>query len=237
MELLANGLWTTSFKNPSSGTPAAVDSNILQVGPDFFSTMKMPLRAGRDFASADFAAASARAAADASSSSLSSAAQGSAAAEPAAPSAAPLAAIVNETFVRKYFGNADPLGRRISYARSPGDTAEQRKNPGLVVVGVAGDAKYESLRGEVGPTVYVPSSGGNVNFELRTAISSAAIIPAVRSTVRDFNSDLPIFYIRPESESLDQLLFQERLIARLSSLFGVLALVSGLRRALWFAVV
>jgi ABC-type antimicrobial peptide transport system permease subunit len=73
--------------------------------------------------------------------------------------------------------------------------------------------------------VYLPSSGGDVNFELRTAISSAAIIPAVRSTVSDFNSELPIFYIRPESESLDQLLFQERLIARLSSLFGILALV------------
>ena len=211
MELLTNGLWTTSFKNPGSATPAAVDSHVLEIGPDFFSTMKMPLRAGRDFASADFAAASAAAVADP-------------ATEPAG-SSAPLPAIVNETFVRKYFGNADPLGRRISYAPSPGDTAGQRKNPGLVVIGIAGDAKYESLRAQVDPTVYLPSSGGDVNFELRTAISSAAIIPAVRSTVSDFNSELPIFYIRPESESLDQLLFQERLIARLSSLFGILALV------------
>jgi predicted permease len=211
MELLTNGLWTTSFKNPGSATPAAVDSHVLEIGPDFFSTMKMPLRAGRDFASADFAAASAAAVADP-------------AAEPAG-SSAPLPAIVNETFVRKYFGNADPLGRRISYAPSPGESAGQRKNPGLVVIGIAGDAKYESLRAQVDPTVYLPSSGGDVNFELRTAISSAAVIPAVRSTVSDFNSELPIFYIRPESESLDQLLFQERLIARLSSLFGILALV------------
>jgi predicted permease len=222
MELLTDGLWTTSFKNPGGASPVTVDSDMLQVGPDFFSTMKMPLRAGRDLAPADFAGASAASVAAAAQ--ANSATKGSAAAEPAGTSA-PLAAIVNETFVRKYFGNANPLGRQISYAEAPGETAEQHKNPGLVVVGVAGDAKYESLRGEVSPTVYVPSSGGNVNFELRTAISSAAIIPAVRSTVSYFNSDLPIFYIRPESESLDQLLFQERLIARLSSLFGALALV------------
>jgi predicted permease len=222
MELLTNGLWVTTFKNPGGASPATVDSDFLQVGPEFFSTMKMPLRAGRDFGPADFAAASAASVAAASQ--ASSAATGSAAAEPPS-SSAPLAAIVNETFVRKWFGNANPVGRRISYADSPGETTEQRKNPGLVVVGVAGDAKYESLRGQVGPTVYVPSSGGNVNFELRTAIDSTAIIPSVRSTVSNFNSALPVLYIRPESESLDQLLFQERLIARLSSLFGMLALV------------
>src|SRR6202044_4144440 len=124
MELLTNGLWITSFKNPGSATPAAVDSHVLEIGPDFFSTMKMPLRAGRDFASADFAAASAAAVADP-------------AAEPAGSSAPP-PAIVNETFVRKYFGNADPLGRRISYAPSPGETAGQRDNPRGAGMGVGG---------------------------------------------------------------------------------------------------
>jgi ABC-type antimicrobial peptide transport system permease subunit len=87
------------------------------------------------------------------------------------------------------------------------------------------DARYDSLRREVSPTTYVPSSGGNVNFELRTAISSSSIVAAVRGAVNELDSNLPIFYIRTQSESIDQLLFQERLIARLSSFFGVLALV------------
>jgi len=43
--------------------------------------------------------------------------------------------------------------------------------------------------------------------------------------VNELDSNLPIFYIRTQSESIDQLLFQERLIARLSSFFGALALV------------
>lgn len=221
-ELLADDLSTTIFKKTDSSSEPEINSDILQVGPDFFSTMKMPLRSGHDFALADFAAASAAAAA--ASVPPISTASGSATPPPATP-AAPLPAIVNDMFVRKYFGNANPLGRRVSYADFPGETEERRKNPGLVVVGVVGDAKYNSLRREVNSTVYIPSTGGNVNFELRTAIGSSSIIPAVRNVVSAFNDNLPIFYIHTQSESIDQLLFQERLIARLSSLFGALALV------------
>jgi ABC-type antimicrobial peptide transport system permease subunit len=134
-------------------------------------------------------------------------------------------AIVNEEFVRKYLPGTNPLGQRLEYAPSPGQAPSARKDPGFVVIGVVANAKYNSLRREVKPTAYVPSSGGNVNFELRTAMNPSLITRAVRNTVNQFDSSLPIFYIRTESETIDQLLFRERLIARLSSLFGVLALV------------
>lgn len=215
--LLSGSLWTRTFKMPGSSAKSEFDSDMLRVGPDFFSTMKMPLRGGRDFTSADFAAASAAAAATDSSSSSDSH-------RPATPGA-PQPAIVNETFVRKIFGNTNPLGKHLSSPDSPDETEAERNDPGFVVVGVVRDARYDSLRREVSPTTYVPSSGGNVNFELRTAISSSSIIPAVRGAVNEFDSNLPIFYIRTQSESIDQLLFQERLIARLSSFFGALALV------------
>ena len=61
-------------------------------------------------------------------------------------------------------------------------------------------------------------------FELRAAKVPASIIPAVRSLVRQVDGNLPISNLVTESESIDQLLFQERLIARFSSFFGVLAL-------------
>jgi predicted permease len=214
--LLSGSLWTRTFKMPAASDKSEFDSDILAVGPDFFSTMKMTVRGGRDFTSADFAAASAAAAATDSSSSPNS--------HPPAISAAPQPAIVNETFVRKIFGSTNPLGQHLSSPHSPDETEAERNDPGLVVVGVVRDARYDSLRREVSPTTYVPSSGGNVNFELRTAISSSSIIPAVRAAVNEFDSNLPIFYIRTQSESIDQLLFQERLIARLSSFFGALAL-------------
>jgi len=215
--LLSGSLWTRTFKMPGASDKSEFDSDILAVGPDFFSTMKMTVRGGRDFTPADFAAVSAASAATDTASSTDS--------HPAAIPTAPQPAIVNETFVHKIFGNTNPLGQHLSSPHSPDETEAERKDPGFVVVGVVSDARYDSLRREVSPTTYVPSSGGNVNFELRTAISSSSIVPAVRGAVNELDSNLPIFYIRTQSESIDQLLFQERLIARLSSFFGALALV------------
>jgi predicted permease len=215
--LLSGSLWTRTFKMPGASDKSEFDSDILAVGPDFFSTMKMTVRGGRDFTPADFAAVSAASAATDAASSTDS--------HPAAIPTAPQPAIVNETFVQKIFGNTNRLGQHLSSPHSPDETEAERKDPGFVVVGVVSDARYDSLRREVSPTTYVPSSGGNVNFELRTAISSSSIVPAVRGAVNELDSNLPIFYIRTQSESIDQLLFQERLIARLSSFFGALALV------------
>jgi ABC-type antimicrobial peptide transport system permease subunit len=81
------------------------------------------------------------------------------------------------------------------------------------------------LRREVHPTVYVPVTGGGATFELRTASSPAALVPTVRKTVSDTDSNLPIFGISTQSKRIDELLTQERLIARLGSAFGGLALL------------
>jgi ABC-type antimicrobial peptide transport system permease subunit len=94
-----------------------------------------------------------------------------------------------------------------------------------VIIGVVRDAKYDSLRSEISPTAYVPASGGGASFEMRTAVDPTSIIPAVQSVVNQIDSSLPIFGVMTESQSVDQLLFQERLIARLSSFFGILALI------------
>ncbi len=51
------------------------------------------------------------------------------------------------------------------------------------------------------------------------------MLPAIRRVVADLNANIPIFHITTESEQIDRLLFQERLIARLSAFFGLLALV------------
>jgi ABC-type antimicrobial peptide transport system permease subunit len=87
------------------------------------------------------------------------------------------------------------------------------------------DAKFNSLRREIHPTTYLPSSGNGGTFELRTAVEAAAIIPLVRSIVNDRDANLPLFGIKTQAQQIDELLFQERFIARLSSFFGVLALV------------
>jgi ABC-type antimicrobial peptide transport system permease subunit len=136
---------------------------------------------------------------------------------------------VNAGFVHNYFEGQNPLGKRLT----PGDDSETTGNaaekPKITkvweIVGVTGDTKYNSLRREVHPTVYVPVTGGGATFELRTASSPAALVPTVRKTVSDTDSNLPIFGISTQSKRIDELLTQERLIARLGSAFGGLALL------------
>jgi ABC-type antimicrobial peptide transport system permease subunit len=97
--------------------------------------------------------------------------------------------------------------------------------PGWEIVGVVGDARYNNLRRAVEPTIYVPSSGRSAAFSLRTGMNPASVVPQVRSVIGQMDQNLPIFAIRTETEQIDRQLFAERLIARLSSFFGLLALV------------
>jgi predicted permease len=125
-------------------------------------------------------------------------------------------AIVNRAFVRLYLGDRTPLGLHF------GGTGA--KDPQSEIVGIVGDTKYDELRKEIEPIAYTPLKGGGAHFEVRTAGNPSLLIPAVRSTVSELANDLPLFDVRTQSEQIDQLLVNERLIARLSSLFGLLAL-------------
>jgi ABC-type antimicrobial peptide transport system permease subunit len=51
------------------------------------------------------------------------------------------------------------------------------------------------------------------------------MVPAIREVVAQLNPNLPLFQVTTQAEQIDRLLFQERLIARLASFFGILALV------------
>jgi ABC-type antimicrobial peptide transport system permease subunit len=93
-------------------------------------------------------------------------------------------------------------------------------------VGVVGDTKYQNLRTEIAPTGFIPiESKGGASFEVRTAGDPSALMPTVRRVVGDLDSEIPVFGITTQSQTIDHLLFAERLIARLSSLFGLLALL------------
>jgi predicted permease len=137
---------------------------------------------------------------------------------------APPVAIVNQSFVRTYSGGSNPIGLRIGIGAAPGDQVE--------IVGVAADAKYTSLRGAAPATIYLPALqriDGNANFAVRAAAPGpgalAATFAAVRATVREIDPALPVLNLRTQEEQSNRLHAQERLFARLSGLFGVVALV------------
>jgi predicted permease len=132
------------------------------------------------------------------------------------PDAASTPIVINEEFVRRFFKDQMPLGRHIHELGNNGKMGE--------VVGVVADAKYSSLRREVGAVAYVPQTHGSTTFEVRTAANPRATIPGVRSVVSRLDNNLPIFDITTQSEMIDRSLFEARLIARLSSLFAALSL-------------
>ena len=127
-------------------------------------------------------------------------------------------ALINQTLARKYWPNQDPLGRHFTL-----------KNVDMEVVGIVADAKYMSLRQEIPPTVYFPyvqqiDSMPQVHFEVRTLGDAKALIPSVRAVVASIDNRLPLYDVRTQTQQIDDLLYQERLFAKLVGFFATLAL-------------
>jgi predicted permease len=200
--LLSGGLMMTMFHWPGTPQDQNSEADVLGVGPNFFETLHIPFLAGRRFNTSDFK--------------LSASNGGD------SPTAAATPVIVNQAFLQKYVGKENPLGKR--FGESEGDGFRPR-SPGFEIMGVVRDTKYSDLRREIHPMMYTPQSAGGATFELRTAADPQAILPAVREAVAQVNTNLPLFDVKTESEQIDRLLFQERLVARLSGFFGLLALV------------
>jgi ABC-type antimicrobial peptide transport system permease subunit len=93
------------------------------------------------------------------------------------------------------------------------------------IIGVVADVRHVSLSDEPHPMVYVPTNGAVSKFEIRTAIDPNALMPTVRATANRFDSNLLISYMKTVTEQIDGTIYQERLIAGLSSLFALLALI------------
>jgi len=160
--------------------------NLLDIGPDFFETMDIPMLAGRGFTPAEFAANR-------------------------------RVAIVNKTFARKYGSGRSLLGLHFS-------DGEAAKAPQYEIVGVVSDAKYSSLRAEIEPTAYFPFQAAAAHFEIRSEREASAIAPEVSKILHDFAPDVPVFNMLKQTEQIDDTLFIERLLARISAAFGFLAL-------------
>ncbi len=135
--------------------------------------------------------------------------------------AAPKVAVINETLAHRYFADSNPIGRRIG--------GDEKTTGDIEIVGVVGDASYADLRREVPPTVYYPylqgpDQLGPMHFEVRTAGDPMHMVTSVRNIVQSLDKNLPLFNVKTQVEQIDQTLFQERLFAKLSSFFGLLAL-------------
>ena len=133
-------------------------------------------------------------------------------------------AVVNETFARKLFNNANPVGRRFWIEATPSDPETPYE-----VVGLVRDAKYEDLREESLPIAYLalsqqsaPAPGGQ--FLVRTNLAQAEISTALKRVLAEINPSINISFLGFKT-MIEESLLRERLMATLSGFFGLLALL------------
>jgi predicted permease len=183
--LLSNSVNSTSFYREGRKYDSI---NVLQISPDYFKTMEMPLVGGRSFTERD-------------------------------NQTAPKVAVINETAARMYFPKGNPVGLRL------GTTAEQSDQ--IEVVGVLRDAKYDRVRGDIPPTMYIPHLQGRpaTMFHVRTAADPATAIGAMREAVRQIDPDLPLMDLATQADQIDKNLQQERVFAQAYAMFGGLAML------------
>jgi predicted permease len=132
----------------------------------------------------------------------------------------PKVAVINETMAREYFPGGSPIGHR--FGLSPEHSGD------FEVVAVVRDAKYENLREDPTPMAFFPYAqrGGFLNqLTVRYAGDPRAIVPEIRRAFAEVNSNLSITEFRTLAKHVDDTLVRDKLMARLSSFFGLLALL------------
>jgi predicted permease len=133
----------------------------------------------------------------------------------------PKVAIVNEKFARRYFGGANAIGRHVGMGGNPGTKTD------IEIVGVVKDTKYESMRDEIPYEMYLPYRQMDfvlgMTAYLRTEADPDNMFALLRRTVREVDSNVPVYRMRTLEQQLDKSLMSERLLATLSAIFGCLA--------------
>lgn len=131
-------------------------------------------------------------------------------------------AVVNEAFAKRFFGGANPVGRR--FATDIGD------NPvyDVEIVGMAADAKYVSLREDNEAQMFMPymtwpERTGRLNIVVRFQGDGAAMQQEIRRAVHGYDPNIPIYRMATMSEQVDRSLSNENLVALLAGAFGALA--------------
>jgi len=125
-------------------------------------------------------------------------------------------AVVNETFVKKFLSNTNPLGHLLGGGKHR-----------TVIVGVVRDSKYTSIDETPRPMAYYARmqapSIGSMSIEVRTRGEAMAILPELRKTVASLYPNVPLEQPMSQQEQFDKSYAQQRMFAAMGGFFGVLA--------------
>jgi predicted permease len=190
---------------PEPGPNAHNGSSWDRVSPRFFETVGQPVIRGRGFTESDTASSQ-------------------------------KVAVVNQAFVRKFFPKEDPIGRHFG-------VFNQKYSSSFEIVGIVADAKYNNPRQEVRSMYFRPltqelsglTEANALMAEGRSMFINSVTLhfqrppqnldATVRRTLANINPNLTVIDLLTLDDQVAGNFSQERLIARLTMLFGLLALV------------
>ncbi|MDE3136803.1 MAG: ABC transporter permease, partial [Acidobacteriota bacterium] len=139
--------------------------------------------------------------------------------------ATPLVAVVDQNFVKRFLPNENPIGQKFYFGREP-----TPKNT-FEIAGVAKPAELTNVHATLRAKAYFayaqapPAVLGALFFEVRAQGDPRALVSSLREAIREIDPGLPLMGLETQKELLEETLTQERLFARLSSIFGILALI------------
>ena len=190
---------------PEPGPEQNHNSSWDRVSPQFFQTIGQPIIRGRGFTDQDTATSQ-------------------------------MVAVVNQAFVKKFFPNEDPMGRHFG-------VFDQKYAGNFEIVGIVADAKYNNPREPYRPMYFRPMTqfnrnvtGGNFfmaesrsvypnSITVEYAGDAASLESMARRALANINPDLTMVAFKSLAYQVADNFNGERLVSRLTGLFGLLALV------------
>ncbi len=189
---------------PEPGPNEHNGSSWDRVSPQFFETVGEPIIRGRGFTDADTASSQ-------------------------------LVAVVNQEFVKKFFPNEDPIGRHFG-------VFDHKYAGAFEIVGIVADAKFSDPHSKIRPMYFRPlnqrlsvsTPDENMAENSSLYINSITLLfkrppenvdSVIRRTLADVDPNLTVISLESMDDQIGQLLGQEKLTARLTMLFGLLALL------------
>jgi predicted permease len=129
-------------------------------------------------------------------------------------------AVVNQTFVDRYFGIQNPIGRRIQFG---GDLTHE-------IVGVVADMRYRAVESPADPTFYLPIAQNAerwpfLSFSVWSDADAAATILALRIAIREADPNQAVTRVRSYDEIVGTALATRRFNTTLVVAFAAAALL------------
>jgi putative ABC transport system permease protein len=128
--------------------------------------------------------------------------------------------LVSRSAAKLLWGDADPIGRRVTLPLESKTRAER-------IVGIVGEVKQGELTEATGPTVYEYThehSWDSLSLVMRTSVPPVSIAPAATGVIHALDAEQPVEDVRTMDAVLDETLTSQRFSALLLGLFAGVAL-------------